>query len=187
MIIRFRNQALANYLPSFQQLQIIPYTKSQLKEQVTSIEISNKSANFLQLDFRFLKCYHVFPIHIMRSMTQWEIEHRSMQVGDVIVQQIQFPPMINAPFKFIMAVRICAIIDEPQRKGFSYETIEGHVEKGISTFTVEQTSAGIRFQIQTFSTPGNRLLRFFAPVFTLPYQRYCTRAALRYVKRGLIL
>ena len=183
MLIRFRNQQLANYLEVFQEKQVIPYDKLQSKEQVSRIELFNEPIDFSQLDYDALMRYHVFPSNIMRFITQWEYENRSMKIGDVIVQQIHFPPMVNAPLKMIMAVRISEIIDDPNRKGFSYETLEGHVEKGISTFTLEQTTTGIHFQISTFSTPGNRLLRWFAPVFTVPYQGFCTGAALRNVKR----
>ncbi len=186
MLIRFRNQQLGNYLEVFQERQVIPYDKRQLKEQLSRIELFNDPIHFSQLDFDALMHYQVFPTNIMRSITQWEHENRSMKIGDVIVQQIHFPPMNNAPLKMIMAVRISEIIDEPKRKGFSYETLEGHVEKGSSTFTLEQTTAGIHFQISTFSTPGNRLLRLFAPVFTVPYQGLCTRAALRNVKRLML-
>ena len=183
MLIRFRNQQLENYLKGFQEKQVIPYDKLHLKEQISRIELFDESIDFSQLDYDALMCYHVFPSNIMRFITQWEHENRSMRIGDVIVQQIHFPPMVNAPLKMIMAVRISEIIDEPKRKGFSYETLEGHVEKGISTFTLEQTTTGIHFQISTFSTPGNRLLRWLAPIFTVPYQCFCTRAALRNVKQ----
>jgi hypothetical protein len=37
-----------------------------------------------------------------------------------------------------VGVRIKEIIDDKDCKGFSYETLQGHVEKGISTFIVEQ-------------------------------------------------
>ena len=77
------------------------------------------------------------------------------------------------------------MINQPDRKGFSYETLEGHAEKGISTFTVEQSGNKILFKIQTYSTPGNFFTKLAGPVFSIPYQSFCTGAALRHVKRQL--
>jgi hypothetical protein len=76
-------------------------------------------------------------------------------------------------------------INQPSKKGFSYETLEGHVEKGISTFTIEQLNNELIFKIQTYSTPGNFLTRLLRPVFSVPYQTFCTRKALRHVKRQI--
>lgn len=71
------------------------------------------------------------------------------------------------------------------KKGFSYETLEGHVEKGISTFTVEQLVNKIVFKVQTYSTPGNTWVNLLGPVFSIPYQTFCTKTALKNVKRQL--
>ncbi|HYI77464.1 MAG TPA: DUF1990 family protein, partial [Chryseolinea sp.] len=79
-----------------------------------------------------------------------------------------------------------SIIDEDGRKGFSYVTIEGHVEKGESTFTIEQSGQGLTFKIRTFSEPGNLLTKLVGPIFTVPYQTYCTRRALENVKKQIL-
>jgi len=84
-----------------------------------------------------------------------------MQIGDTILQQALIPPTRRFSQKIIFGVRINKNIDETDRKGFSYETIEGHVEKGESAFTVEQTAQGLIFKIQTFSEPGNLLTKLF--------------------------
>ena len=57
------------------------------------------------------------------------------------------------------------------------------MERGISTFTIERLEDRVIFKIRTFSTPGNILTRLVGPIFSVPYQAYCTKAALERVKR----
>ena len=105
-----------------------------------------------------------------------------MKIGDTIVQQVFLPPHKTLSQKVIFAVRIKEIINQPKRKGFSYETIEGHVEKGVSMFTIEKKTQKSIFKIHTFSKPGNLLTRLVGPIFSLPYQSYSTEKALNNVK-----
>jgi hypothetical protein len=59
-------------------------------------------------------------------------------------------------------------------------------EISLPTFTIEQTSDELLvFRIHTCSAPGNLLARLVAPFFSIPYQRYCTQAALRYMRANL--
>ena len=56
-----------------------------------------------------------------------------MRIGDIIVQRAVMPPIgfgICAEF----AVRIWALIGEPSKLGFAYETLAGHLERGVSEF-----------------------------------------------------
>jgi len=162
----------------------MPFDKHSLKEKVTTIAIeTEKSLSQINLDFLF--DYQIFPPNIMTYMTQWGMEKRKMQIGDTILQQALIPPTKHFSQKIIFGVRINKIINEEDRKGFSYETIEGHVEKGESTFAVEQNARGLIFKIQTFSEPGNLLTRLLGPIFTVPYQGYCTRKALENVRQKI--
>ncbi|PZF74091.1 hypothetical protein DN068_04780 [Taibaiella soli] len=161
------------------------YNRTQLKETVSTIALKiNKRLS--ELDLRFLFDYRIFPPNIMSFYTQWHAESRTMKVGDTIVQQVFLPPIKTFSQKVIFGVRVNEIIDEPTRKGFSYETLAGHVEKGISTFTVEENEAGLLFKIHTFSGPGNLLSKVLAPVFSVPYQAFCTKAALENVWRQIV-
>jgi len=108
-----------------------------------------------------------------------------MRIGDTILQQAYIPPVKPVAQKIVFAVRINDIINTDNIKAFSYETVTGHVEKGVSRFILEQHASGITFSIHTFSTPGNILSRLLGPVFSIPYQAYCTRAALQHVKQQL--
>lgn len=174
---------LKQQLEELKSVNVMSYDPSLLKEKVTEIKLNTAlSLNELNLDFFF--DYHIFPSNILRFKTQWRSENRGMKIGDTIVQQAYMPPTRLGSIKLIFGVRINTIINEPSRKGFSYETLEGHVEKGISTFTLEETAEGLFFKIHTHSVPGNFLSRLTA-FFSIPYQRYCTKRALENVKRQM--
>jgi len=161
------------------------YDKGGLVEKTTVIAIdTTKELQDLNTDFFF--DYHIFPTSIMTFLTQWNSENRKMQIGDTIVQQAFIPPFRRFSQKIIFGVRINDIINEPTRIGFSYETLKGHVEKGISIFTIEKTGdQKAIFKVHTFSTPGNLLTQLVGPVFSVPYQTFCTRQGLANVKRQL--
>jgi hypothetical protein len=165
--------------------EIIKYDISRLKQKTTTIKIdTNKNLTDLNTDFFF--DYKIFPNSIMTFLTQWDYEKRKMQIGDTIVQQAFIPPFRGFSQKIIFGVRISDIIDEPIRIGFSYETIIGHVEMGKSIFTIEKTESGNTiFKIHTFAKPGNKLTQLVGPIFSVPYQTFCTGQALKNVKQKL--
>ena len=163
---------------------VMKYDKSLLTEKITTIDIdSNKKID--QLNLTFLFDYKIFPENIMTFKNQWTVENRKMKIGDTIAQQVYIPPNKTFSQKIIFGVRISEIIDHTSKKGFSYETLEGHVEKGISTFTVEQFDNKIVFKVQTYSTPGNFLTKLLGPIISVPYQMYCTKTALINVKQQI--
>lgn len=172
------------HLDFFKTVQVMSYDKSHLKEKITSIDISTiKKMDDLNIDFLFN--YQIFPCNILSFKTQWTDEKRRMQIGDTIVQQVYIPPTNIFSQKIILGVRINEIINLPNKKGFSYETLKGHVEKGISTFTIEEVDKKLVFKIHTFSLPGNFFSKLVGPVFSVPYQTFCTRAALKNVKKQI--
>ena len=160
------------------------FDKTKLKEKTTTIDIKTETSPE-QVNLDFLFDYKIFPSNIMTSLTQWGNEKRKMRIGDTILQQVFIPPVKILSKKIVFGVRINNIINEINRKGFSYVTIDGHVEKGESTFTIEKGDYGLIFKIKTFSGPGNLLTRLMGPIFTVPYQAYCTRTALQNIKRQI--
>jgi hypothetical protein len=160
------------------------YDKSQLKDKISTIDIET-TKKLDQLNLNFLFDYQIFPDNIMTFKNEWTDQSRKMKIGDTIAQQVYIPPTRTFSQKIIFGVRINEIIDQADKKGFSYESLEGHVEKGVSTFTVEQLDNKIVFKIQTYSTPGNILTKLLGPIFSVPYQTFCTKTALKNVKRQL--
>lgn len=177
-----QDQKLAAHLDALKRKPVMGYDRARLKKKTTTIKVDIADP-FEGEGMRVLFGYRIFPEHIMTFLTQWDQERRSMQVGDTITQQVYLPPIQQFSQKIVFGVRISEIIDERERKGFSYETLEGHVERGISTFTLERLEDRVIFKIQTYSTPGNMLTRLVGPIFSVPYQAYCTKAALEHVKK----
>jgi Domain of unknown function (DUF1990) len=129
----------------------------------------------------FLFAYDIFPRFLMRAEPQWIHEGRAMRVGDIIVQRAVLPPIgfgLCAEF----AVRISALISEPSKLGFAYETLAGHLERGVSEFYFEERAGALFFVIHTYSEPAHWLSRLGRP-FSLVYQTWCTQQALKYVKK----
>ncbi|HWA33811.1 MAG TPA: DUF1990 family protein [Cyclobacteriaceae bacterium] len=152
-----------------------------LVNKKSSIEIAAGPLDKVNFDVLF--DYRIFPPNIMSHLAVWTVEGREMRVGDTILQQVHVPPFRTVSQKIIFGVRVDRIIDEPGRKGFSYSTLEGHVETGTSIFTFESENGKNFFRIETFSAPGNLLSKLTGPFFARPYQGFCTKKALQYVKR----
>jgi uncharacterized protein (UPF0548 family) len=184
--IAFFNQKnqFKKYLEELKKVPVMTYEKSQLVEKVSSIEIHNCS-NLKDLDLAFFFDYRIFPENILSGYPQWKDEQRAMRSGDTILQQVYLPPIPKFSQKALFGVRIKEVINEEKRCGFSYETLKGHVECGISYFLMEEANGKVLFKIQTFSKPGNFFTRLLGPVFSIPYQTYCTIKALKNVKRIL--
>lgn len=174
-----QNLKFSKHLEYFKNQSVMKYEKSKLDEKISSQDIDFE---FSKINFDFFYNYQIFPENIIESYCQWNHENRNMQIGDTIVQQVFLPPHKTLSQKVIFAVRINKIIDQPKRKSFSYETIEGHVEKGVSIFTIEKNTQKTVFKIHTFSKPGNLLTCLAGPIFSLPYQSFCTKKALNNVK-----
>jgi uncharacterized protein (UPF0548 family) len=173
-----RNSTLHELLALYKTKNVIPYDRRRIRERVSTISCVTLK-HLHELDLRVLFDYQMFPENILSSACEWRIERRPMQVGDTILQQINIPPLQALSLRILVATRVCEIIDLPHRKGFSYEALEGHVEKGISTFTVEQQAGAIVASIHTLSAPGSALTTVIGPFFSIPYQAYCTKQALR--------
>ncbi len=130
----------------------------------------------------FLFAYDIFPRFLMRAEAQWIRDGRAMRVGDIILQRAVLPPIgfgLCAEF----AVRISALINTPSKLGFAYETLAGHLERGVSEFYFEERAGKLFFIIHTHSEPAHWLSRFGGSIFSSSYQRWCTRQALKHVKQ----
>jgi uncharacterized protein (UPF0548 family) len=137
-----------------------------------------------QTDFLF--DYLIFPAAIMRFEAEWKKERRKMEIGDVILQRAVIPP-IGFGVCLEFAVRVSALIQDEKRLGFAYETLSGHAESGVSEFYFEERDGQLFFTIHTFSQPGHWTSRVAKHVFTLPYQKWCTRRALESVRRHFLV
>jgi hypothetical protein len=151
-----------------------------LRERVCSIKIVSNASPIADYDTRFFFDYDIFPRLIMSTHREWQLERRRIKLGDVIIQRIFVPPL-GGGMCVECAVRICGVVNEAHRCGFSYETLMGHIEKGVSEFYLHKKNENIVFTIQTRSGPGHWLTSVIRP-FAVAYQRWCTRQALLHVR-----
>lgn len=181
-----RKNHFKKYLENLKKVPVMNYDRSKLTEKITSIEIQ-ASPKLSELDLNFFFDYRIFPENILSGYPQWRDEQRTIREGDTILQQVYLPPVPNCSQKVLFGVRIKDVIQKEGRCGFSYETLKGHVECGISYFMLEEKDEKIVFSIQTFSKPGNFITRILGSVFSVPYQTYCTKKALKHVKKHIEL
>lgn len=97
--------------------------------------------------------------------------------GDTATLTIKFAGVaVTAP------VRVVYVVDEPDRQGFAYGTLEGHPEHGEEAFVVERTADGsVWLTITAFSRPskwywwiGSLPLRIAQETYTRRYLRVLT-------------
>ncbi len=183
--LRDQQQHFHKHLDCLKQRSVSVFNKSNLNQRITEIQIT-APPNFIADARKVPFSYQIFPNNIMTFFAQWNAEGRQMKVGDTIVQQAFLPPVQRISQKIVFGVRINKIIDQSDKVGFSYQTLEGHVEKGESTFMAEITTMGEPvFRIHTYSKPGTLLARIAGPLITIPYQSFCTKQALGHVIKQL--
>lgn len=152
----------------------------------TSSIILGVNKSLTACDLRFLFDYKIFPPNVLRSVPEWRAKGRpEMCLGDVIIQRVFVPP-IGAGICLEFAVRVRELFTEANRIGFSYETLAGHPEQGISEFYFTKDDDGLRFFIHTFSQPGHWTSRAFSGL-AISYQSWCTQRALKYVRQQFAL
>lgn len=176
LFLRDQRARLAQFLSIFE-TRPLSYTDGfRLREQTTRLVVPTQLPmdDLTACNVTFLRDYQIFPKRILVFAAQWQIEQRRMRPGDLIVQQVFLPPT-RVSVKGVFAVRVLEVWSEPANVGFSYGTVEGHVERGISRFALQVSAGRLYAVIHTTSEPALLLSRVLGPLFTLPYQRYCTR------------
>jgi uncharacterized protein (UPF0548 family) len=119
-----------------------------------------------------LSRYDVFPPTLMRPRV---CSRTGLVTKDVvIIQRVRLGIAV-----FEAAVKVVATWDTTDESGFTYATLEGHPERGISTFRVVREGAIVRFEIEAVSQPGSPITRVFRPI-SRRFQVSATRAALAY-------
>ncbi len=104
-------------------------------------------AVFRRLEDRLLR-YQIFPPRVMRAEICSD-DHR-VHYGTTIVQHVALGPV---PLK--AAVRVLRVWRDTEEVGFTYATLQGHPERGISTFRIRRAEPGqITFEIESRSRPA---------------------------------
>jgi uncharacterized protein (UPF0548 family) len=83
------------------------------------------------------------------------------------------------PFKVSAPIRVVYVVEEADRRGFAYGTLEGHPVEGEEAFLVEYRDDGtVWFVVRSFSRPASGFYRLAAPILAL-VQRSFTKRYLR--------
>ncbi len=81
------------------------------------------------------------------------------------------------------SARIVYTFDEPNRYGFAYGTLPGHIEKGEEVFWIEKDTEGnIYYHIKAFSTPSLWLVRLAYPFARWNQKRFVRDSKIRMKK-----
>lgn len=121
--------------------------------------------------------YDVFPRNLMRP-TVCAADGR-LRVGTVIVQRVRLGLLVIEAAVRVVDTRATETADM-EEAGFSYVTLAGHPERGVSSFWVIRRGDDVEFRIEARSRPGTLLTRIGRPISRL-FQRRATQAALRHV------
>ena len=129
---------------------------------------------FRLLEERLLT-YAIFPPRLMRA--QVCSDDGRIREGTTIVQRVALGPF--ALEAGVRVVRVWHNLDgDAEEVGFTYATLRGHPERGISTFRIRRSRQGrITFVIDVRSQSGSWLTRLTRPI-ARRYQRQATEAAL---------
>ena len=123
--------------------------------------------------------YDIFPPGLVRGVLR-----RRIAVGDTVGIHYIAARLVRLFF----AARVVTVLDGLSDDGawwctgFTYRTLQGHPELGEETFVVETELATgrVRVALRSWSRPGTRLARMFAPVVRR-LQVHASRAALAHL------
>ena len=114
-----------------------------------------------------------------RALMTWQVQTRSgltvlassleVELDSVVIMRLGVGVVaLRIP------CRVVDLIDEPDRRGFSYGSLPGHPESGEESFLLARTPAGvISFTVSAFSRPASRLAKLGGPL-TAAGQRFMT-------------
>jgi uncharacterized protein (UPF0548 family) len=93
------------------------------------------------------------------------------QVGATVVLALPLGPVW-----VLAACRVMGVVDDADRKGFSYATLPGHPEYGREDFVIEQHEDGsVWFVLCAVSRPGSVVTSLFGPAGRLVQRRITER------------
>lgn len=91
-------------------------------------------------------------------------------IGSESLTRLGFGPLsMPAPCRVVWA------IDEPDRVGYAYGTLEGHPAAGEESFMVSIVDDTVTFRVKAFSHPASRLAKLGGPATVLMQRFVATR------------
>ncbi|MGH7487506.1 MAG: DUF1990 family protein [bacterium] len=182
-----KTERLASYLPSFRSRPLSYSASAAFPERCTRVRIpmTRRVDDLRDIALGFFFDYDIFPRSILNACGEWQLAGRAMRTGDVIVQQASVPPG-GTSLKLIFAVRVLSVESSATEASFSYGTLSGHAEMGISIFRIILEGDDVIAEIHTRSRPAQLAGRLVAPLIVNPYQQYCTNRALAHIRDAVL-
>lgn len=133
--------------------------------------------------------FDVLPPELLEITTQWNVEERLPQAGDLIIQRTHLFKIGSFRLVDVLSAgQIVQIVDESRHFSLQYVTVKGHPEKGTSTYTITCTDDDrVLFTMQPISKPGNWLTRLVNPIITRRVRLRVTHAILDTLAKGVLL
>ena len=99
--------------------------------------------------------YQFYPPDVLSHVSDFGLWNRWAQVGDRIVQRIHLFSLFGKPVVDVIAMNeVRQVITEPRRYGFTYVTVETHVEQGEWSACLEWASDNqLRLTVKAISRP----------------------------------
>ncbi|MFC0682452.1 DUF1990 family protein [Lysobacter korlensis] len=80
------------------------------------------------------------------------------------------------PFRVPEPVRVVAVVDTPDRRGFAYGTLDGHPVSGEEAFILSRGPGGeVRLTLRSLTRPGRGVWRIAFPLALIAQRRYRAR------------
>lgn len=177
LFIRDQEMRLPEHLPEFTARTLSFSDTHGLPDRTIQRRVAVGARDLRAADLDFLFRYDLFPRGILKFFGEWQLDHREMRVGDVIVQQTQFPP--RSGVHLIFGVRVLSVYREEMRAGFSYGTLPGHPEAGTNEFSFSLLGGALVASVRTIAQPVLPLSRVLAPLFINRYIAFLNHEALR--------
>ena len=79
------------------------------------------------------------------------------------------------PLALPVPCRVVWVVDEPDRAGFGYGTLEGHPESGEEAFLITREGDEIWFTVRAYSRPAKLMFRLAGPLGRLGQRLFARR------------
>ncbi|WP_291314767.1 DUF1990 family protein [Corynebacterium sp. UBA2622] len=112
-------------------------------------------------------------MHWAPQRSVFRVRTTCTQVRPGAIVEMSLGPCLG-PARFYC--RVTDVVDEPDRRGFSYGTLPGHPESGEESFLVERRGSGqVVFVIEAVSRPSNLFWRAVRPLLDAARRVITTR------------
>lgn len=157
-------------------------------EHEIKVPRANAATIFDQARARLIN-FDIIPSTIMNVTTQWNLEGRLPQQGDVIFQRTHLIRIGNLHVVDVLsATRLGEVVDESDHFSLVYIATQGHPEKGFSRYSLRPNGEhSVIFKIETTSQPANILTKLASPIITRRTQLKITHSVLDTMERGVIM